>query len=184
MQQGFAGTSIDAILERVGLTKGAFFHHFRSKSDLARALIERFARADAELLEGLLKRSERLSRDPLQQVLIVVGLLEEMADELTESNPGCLFASFCYETQLFEEDVHDVIRKALVLWRTRLGEKLRAAAEQNRPRLPADPDVLADMLTVIVEGVYVLSRAMNEPEAVSAQLRQYRNYLELLFGEA
>jgi hypothetical protein len=40
------------------------------------------------------------------------------------------------------------------------------------------------MLTVVVEGVYVLSRAMNEPEAVSAQLRQYRNYLELLYGEA
>jgi TetR/AcrR family transcriptional repressor of nem operon len=183
LQHGFAGTSIDAILERVGLTKGAFFHHFRSKSDLAHALIERFAEADEALLEGLLKRAERLSRDPLQQVLILVGLLEEMADELTEPYPGCLFASFCYETQLFDDEVHEVIREAFALWRKRLGEKLRQVLEVRTARLPADPDALADMLTVVVEGVYVLSKSMKDPKLVATQLRQYRNYLELLFGE-
>ena len=49
-RQGFAATSIDQILEQVGVTKGAFFHHFKTKNDLARALIQRFAEADRELL--------------------------------------------------------------------------------------------------------------------------------------
>jgi TetR/AcrR family transcriptional repressor of nem operon len=33
LQQGFAATSIDEIIERTGVTKGAFFYHFKSKSD-------------------------------------------------------------------------------------------------------------------------------------------------------
>ncbi len=85
-----------------------------------------------------------------------------MAGDLTEPYPGCLFASFCYETQMFDDEVHEVIRRALSLWRERLGAKFREALEQREPRLPADADALADMLTVVVEGDYVLSRAMNE----------------------
>ena len=40
MGQGFAGTSIDDILKSAGLTKGAFFHHFKGKADLARVLVD------------------------------------------------------------------------------------------------------------------------------------------------
>ena len=56
---GFAGTSIDDILKSAGLTKGAFFHHFKSKADLARELIERHARRDIALFEELRARGRK-----------------------------------------------------------------------------------------------------------------------------
>ena len=62
---GFAGTSIDDILKSAGLTKGAFFHHFKSKADLARDLIERHARRDFALFEKLGAEAEEKSQDPL-----------------------------------------------------------------------------------------------------------------------
>lgn len=182
LDRGFAGTSIDAILERTELTKGAFFHHFPSKIELARALVRRYARLDAGKLEENFDRAERLARDPLQQVLIFVGLFEEEMELLTEPYPGCLFASYCYEAGRFDDDIHGVIREALAKWRRRLGEKLRRVMEERDPRMEADPEVLADMLTVIFEGAFIVSKTMAEPEAVALQLRQYRNYLELLFG--
>ena len=37
-ENGFAGTSIDKILQRTGITKGAFFYHFKTKNALAKAL--------------------------------------------------------------------------------------------------------------------------------------------------
>lgn len=184
LDHGFAGTTIEAILERTGFTKGAFFHHFASKDELAQALVERYAEHDAATLEEFMARAERLGRDPLQQVLIFVGLFEETMDELTEPSPGCLFASYCYEAQLFDDRIHEVIREAFERWRARLGEKIRAAIESHPPRLPVDPDDLADAFTVIVEGAFIVSKTMDEPEAVARQLRHYRNYLELLFDAA
>ena len=56
--QGFAATSIDEIIGRVGITKGAFFYHFPSKNALAMALIERFAEADLSNLHTSLERAE------------------------------------------------------------------------------------------------------------------------------
>jgi len=37
---GFAGTSIDDILQAVGITKGAFYHYFNSKDHLCQAVLE------------------------------------------------------------------------------------------------------------------------------------------------
>ena len=36
MERGFSATTVDAILEAAGSSKGAFFHHFASKADLGR----------------------------------------------------------------------------------------------------------------------------------------------------
>lgn len=184
LSQGFAATSIDAVIERTGLTKGAFFHHFRSKNELAQALMERFAQQDAALLERIAGRAERLARDPLQQVLLVVGLLEEAIADAAEDFPGCLYASYAYEAGLFDERTHAVIRDALLRWRERIADLLRRAALQHPPRIPLDPGEAADMLTVVIEGAYVMSRALGDPALVGKQLRHYRGYLELAFGVA
>ena len=182
LEQGFAGTSLDAILDGVGVTKGAFFHHFRSKQALAHALVERFAEADRALLRRTLERAERLSRDPVQRLLIFVGLLEEDAAALSEPHPGCLFASYCYEAQLFDEAVHGVIGDSLLLWRETLAERIREARAARPTRTEVDADDLADLLTVVAEGAFILSRSLRDPGVVARQFRQYRVYLELLFG--
>lgn len=43
LEGGVGQLSIDAVLGRAGLSKGAFFHHFESKDALLAALIERLA---------------------------------------------------------------------------------------------------------------------------------------------
>jgi TetR/AcrR family transcriptional repressor of nem operon len=181
LSHGYGGASVDAILERAGLSKGAFFHHFTSKAELAHALIERYAEADRDVLTDSLARAERLSRDPLQQVLILVGLYEEMLSGLAEPYPGCLFATYCYQAGLFDEPVHTIVRDSMTEWRTIVGGKLREAMERHPTALAVDADDLADALLAVIEGSFVLSKSLKDPELVVRQLRHYRNYLELLF---
>jgi TetR/AcrR family transcriptional regulator, transcriptional repressor for nem operon len=184
LQQGFAATSIDQIIERTGVTKGGFFYHFTSKSELAHALVERYAALDAEHLERTLDRAEKLSRDPLQQVLIFVGLLQEEAGELTEPFAGCLYASYCYEAQLFDDHTFAVVRLGVRHWRERFRGKLETVIEQHRPRLPATAEELSGMILALFEGSFILSRILAEPQYIAEQLGQYRNYLELLLAPA
>jgi TetR/AcrR family transcriptional regulator, transcriptional repressor for nem operon len=184
LSHGYGGTSVDAIVDRAELTKGAFFHHFSSKHDLARAVIDRYAALDREQFEGSVQRAERLSRDPLQQVLILIGLYEEAMEQLTDPFPGCLFASYCYQAGLFDEEVHAVIRGGLLHWRKVFGGKLEEAMEQYPPRVRVQADELADTGLAVLEGAFILTKTLNEPKLIARQLRHYRNYLELLFGVA
>jgi len=181
LSHGYGGASVDAILDRAELSKGAFFHHFASKAELAHALIERYAAEDRAVLLQSLERAERLSRDPLQQVLILVGLYEEMLDGLTEPYPGCLFASYCYQAGLFDDQVNTIVRDSMTEWRTVVGGKLREAMDRHPPVLAVEAADLADALLTVIEGSFVLSKSLREPQVVTQQLRHYRNYLELLF---
>ena len=179
---GYAGVSIDQLIKRLGLTKGAFFHHFRSKHELARALIERYSDEGIALFNASLARARKLSDDPLQQFLILIGLYEELFEDLTEPYPGCLLASYVYELQQFDAATVQIIRDSFLGWRALLKEKLDTVVAQYPARLDIDTTSLADMFTVVIEGAFITSKALDEPEVVPAQLRHFRNYIELLFS--
>lgn len=181
LDRGFAGTTVEAIIDRAGLTKGSFFYHFDTKDDLARAIVRRYAELDAEHLRTNLARAEEESGDPLEQVIHFVRLFEEDMEELTEPYPGCLFASYCYQNQLFDEETFGIVEDGLLRWRRLLGEKLRATMEEHEPRRPVDADDLADMLLVAFEGGLVVSKTLEEPDTVARQLALYRTFLETLF---
>jgi TetR/AcrR family transcriptional repressor of nem operon len=182
LQQGFGGTSIDRVIDDAEITKGTFFYHFKSKSDLAHALVERYARLDLGHLGENMRLAESRSDDPLEQLLIFVRLFEDSAKELTEPYPGCLFGSYCYEAGLFDATTLGVIQHTMLTWRETLGAKLAEVAKRYPPRRPVDLDVLADMIVVIFEGAFILSRTLKEPEVLMAQAGNYRTYLELLFA--
>ena len=179
---GFGSTSIDKVIERAGVTKGAFFHHFKNKAELAQALVERYARQEHQLVAETMARAERLSRDPLQQLLIFVGLFQEMFEGQTEPHPGCLFAAFCYESDLVDADTIGVIATALLQSRQMLVERLQAVAAVHPPRSAVDPESLADLLMGVFEGAFVLERTLRQPGIIAGQLGHYKRYLELLFG--
>jgi TetR/AcrR family transcriptional repressor of nem operon len=181
LRQGFSATTVDSVIGELGITKGAFFHHFASKSDLGLALVERYASRDLADLERYLERADRLSRDPLQRLLLFVGLLAEDADAFVGDDPGCLYGTYVYEQQLFGDEVRDVVASAALSWRAALAERIREVSTEHPPRLAVDPDGLADTVLSAFEGAYVLSRAVREPGILREQLGHVRNYLELLF---
>jgi len=182
LEYGFSGTTVNAVIQEAGVTKGAFFHHFESKIDLGHALVERYAELDTRHLLRTLARAEGLSRDPLQQVLIFIGLLKEEMGELVEPFPGCLFAAYCYQAQLFDDETIEVARSAIRLWREKLEEKLHDAAALHNLSDDVDLAGLADMLMTIFEGAFVLSKTLGDAALVARQLDHYRRYVELLFA--
>ena len=177
LSRGFSGTTVDAVIEAAGISKGAFFHHFTSKNALGQSVLERYAAADAEILDTFMTRAEAESDDPAQQLVTFVRMFEEASDEMF-AQPGCLFVSFVYERMPDSREAHDVIRSNIELWRKRLADKLRAALEQ-RTHKELDLDSLADLMFTVFEGAFILARATNDPAHVRRQLGHYRRYLQL-----
>lgn len=182
LERGFAGTSVDDVLAGAGSTKGAFFHHFPSKADLGRALVERWAGWDADHLERTMGRAQTLASDPLERLMVFTGLLVEEAGAMAPTDVGCLFASFLYERQMVDEATHALITDSMLLWRERVADLIGEAAAAHPPRTPLDPEALSDALQVVYEGAFVLSRALGDPGIVARQLTQYREHLRLAFG--
>jgi TetR/AcrR family transcriptional regulator, transcriptional repressor for nem operon len=181
LEHGLAATTVDAILAESETSKGAFFHHFPTKNDLARALVERYAESDIAFLDEFMAKAEKASDDPALQVVEFIRLFEDAADEMVSQQPSCLYVSYIYEKQLFEDGTNDVIVGAVLAWRERLAAKICEAAEAHPPRVPIDADAIADHVFATFEGAFMLTRAMSDPELMRRQLALVREYVALLF---
>jgi AcrR family transcriptional regulator len=183
LMSGFAATSIDVIISEAGITKGGFFYHFDGKHALAYALIQRYREQDELLFSGLFHRAEELSNDPLQQMLIFVKLLSEMMDDIEGLHPGCLVASFTYESQQVNREVSAIVADSVKDWRRLFRTQIEKIHLKYQPKIAVSSDDLADMLSTIIEGAIIVSRAVDDPKILVRQLLEYRNYLALLYGE-
>jgi len=184
MESGFAGTSIDDILKATGLTKGAFFHYFKGKADLARELVEWHARQDLSLFEDFVKEAEARSDDPLDQAVFFLEAFEDYISRTTDHSPGCMYAVYTYEAMEFEPAVRDFIADTLRQWTSMYVRKFQEVIDRYPPAMPVTARQLAETYVSIIEGGLVLQRAYGDMHMTARQSEQFRNYLTLLFGEA
>lgn len=182
LEKGYAGTAIDDVLAATGLTKGAFFHHFKSKADLADAVARRYFENDMALFGEFSARADRLSDDPLERVIIFLRLFNEYLDGLGRPAPGCIFASYTYESQHFGDDVKDYIDKSLDVWSALFEEKLAALIAARPPKEDISARMLAEMITTIIEGGFIMANAKRDADWTQRQLNAFQRYLRLLFA--
>ena len=58
LQKGFAATSIEELVNSVGITKSGFFYHFRDKGELATALLDRYLENEEQWFDGMFRRAD------------------------------------------------------------------------------------------------------------------------------
>ena len=183
LAKGFDATSIEEIVAGAEITKSGFFYHFRDKNALAHALIERHIEVEDALFDGLFERAAELSDDPLQRALIGLKLLAELIEDMPGGHPGCLVATAAYQDRLFDAQVRQANRKAVLGWRRRFRAMFDDIAQSYAPCEPVELDALADMVSAVIEGGIVMARALEEPSATSQQVMLLRSYVKLLFSQ-
>lgn len=181
LNRGFSAMSIDEVIKEAGITKGGFFYHFDSKNSLVYALMQRYREKEAFIFSDLFKRAEELTSDPLQQMLVFVKLFAEMMADMKLLHPGCVVASIAYESQQVNEQVRNITTEIVLDWRNLFREHLKKIDQVYSPNANVSSDDLADMLSTIMEGGIIISRALNDPSVLEKQLLEYRSYLELLY---
>lgn len=184
MANGFAGTSIDEVLKETGVTKGAFFHHFKGKADLARELVKRYALNDLKMFQDFDAQSQAVSDDPLEQVIVFLKLFEAYISNSDDPAPGCMYAVYTYESRQFDPDVLDFVSDTLRQWTSIYVRKFQEVFDRYEPALPVTPRQLAEMIVSVIEGGLVLQRAHGDTGTTKRQSEQFRNYLTLLFPSA
>ena len=181
LEKGFAATSIEELIAAVGITKSGFFYHFKDKNELAKALLIRYVEREDALFDDLFARADELNEDPLHGFLVGLKMMSELMADLPNGHPGCLVASFCYQDRLFDKEVRDLNAKAVLNWRKRFRERLELIVVRYPPKGSVDLDDLADMLSVIADGGIILSRVVNDKQALSRQIMLYRDFIRAVF---
>lgn len=180
IENGCAATPVEQVISGAESSKGAFFHHFDSKPGLVRALVERYAAADVAHLRAVLEWVQEQWDDPARQLVEVLRLYEEGAEELLAAQGSCLYIPVLAEGQLADHGAFEPIVGAVEAWRKAMAGLITRAA-RSRPHLVGfDVDAVADHVFVTFEGAFLLCRATGDTVHLGAQLRVLRQLLESL----
>lgn len=183
IDKGFAGTSIEELVEAAGITKSGFFYHFKDKNDLARQLLKRYLAENEVVLDQLETRARELSDDPLHAFLIFLKLYSEMVRDVIAQHPGCIVSTLTYQDRLFDDSVVRLNRDGMLAWRARFLRWLEEIVTLHRPRVDIDIRDLADQMTVVIDGGIIMQRALADPELLERQALLHRAMVRRLFSD-
>ena len=182
LAKGFGATSIDEVIAEAGITKSGFFYHFKDKNELAREMVRRYVETNDRLFDEIFGRGRELSEDPLQAFLIGLKLLAEIMADLPNGHPGCLIASICYQERLFDREIRQLNTNAVEGWNARFLGYLEEIAAVHPPREPVALTDIADMLSCVVDGGIIMSKALNDPRRLERQVLAFRAFVKLIFA--
>ena len=168
---GFQATSIDTILARTGLTKGAFFHHFPTKADFGYALV------DEVLTEMITVQWVTPLRDASDVPQTIAAEFEKGAAVLAGQRPilGCPLNNLAQEMNPLDDGFRERTSAVFTLWQDSFRSALTRA--QRSGAVAADADT-ADVAQI--EGVLSLARNSQDPGTLAAGARGLRRYLNSL----
>jgi TetR/AcrR family transcriptional repressor of nem operon len=175
--QGYAATSVDDICREAGLTKGAFFHHFESKEDLAVAAAAHFSDMAVRLFG---KAPYRQLADPLDRLLGYIDFRSAILDgpipEFT-----CLLGTMVQEAY----DTHPAIRRAcdayISVHIADVTKDVEAAKALYAPGAEWSAESLAAYTQAVLQGAFILAKAKGGPQIARECVAHLRRYIEQLF---
>ena len=182
LAKGFASTSIEELIAAAGITKSGFFYHFKDKGELAKAMMLRYVAHDKRAARRHFRaRATNSTTIRCTGFLVALKLFAEMLANLPEAHPGCLAASFCYQDQLFNQEIRDLNAKSVLRWREQFRARLDAIAKRYPPKREIDLEALADMAASNVEGGLILGRLLKDPSILPRQILLYRDLIRATF---
>jgi TetR/AcrR family transcriptional regulator, transcriptional repressor for nem operon len=180
-RQGFQGSSLDVILAKAGMTKGALYHHFSDKAALGYAVVE-------EVVHGLLL--ERwlgvLERQPGDPISALQGMLRQRARELTthEVELGCPLNNLAQEMSPLDERFRLRVGATFDTWIEGFARVLEQGQTEGTVRKEVNPRQVAAFLVGAVEGCYGLAKSARSKAMLRANFDVLSRMLDSLRNPA
>jgi TetR/AcrR family transcriptional repressor of nem operon len=167
LEQGYHGTGLKDVLDRVKVPKGSFYNYFESKEAFAAAAIRHYSDCFADKMRHALDTAP----DPVTGLRRFFESL--MADfEAAGFVGGCLIANLGGEFE-GSDICRDTLAKAFRGWRDGVAEALRQGQALDLVRSDIDAGALADLLTESWEGAVIrmkIERSLNPLHRVLERL--------------
>jgi TetR/AcrR family transcriptional repressor of nem operon len=177
--KGYAATTVDDICHAAGLTKGSFFHHFRSKEELALAAAAHFA----AMADGLFAQAPyRTLPDPLNRLIGYIefrkAILQGRLPEFT-----CLLGTMVQETFETYPAIREVCDRYISAHAAMLARDITQAKARHAPTASFSAEGLALYTQAVIQGAFILAKAKNGPQVAGECLDHLRRYVEMLFNQ-
>lgn len=173
--QGLEAITLQAVADRIGLSKSGVFSRIGSREALQKAVIEEFGRRFlADVFVPAMQQPKGLPRlDMIMQRWIV-----RMRD--VEAKSGCIFSAGAFELDDREGELRDMLLGEVTRWRSALRRTVLQAVEAGHLQADTDADQLVGEVSSLALGMVHDARFLRDTtsaeRAMASWTRLLRSY--------
>ena len=177
--KGYSATRIEDVCEAAGLTKGSFFHHFKSKDDLALGAADYWIEGTGALF---LSASYHVPADPLDRLLAYVDFRKSLLmGDLPDFT--CLVGTMVQETYDTHPAIREACNRSISDHAATLVPDIEEAIRQRGIQANWTAESLALYTQATIQGAFILAKAKHTRVVAAECIDHLRRYLELLFNQ-
>lgn len=178
--KGYAATTVEDICEAAGLTKGAFFHHFKNKEALGIAAAEYWSDMTGAFFAAAPYHKHA---DPLDRVL---GYIDFRKAILTGRVPEftCLVGTMVQDVYETWPAIRAACEASISGHAAKVEADIAAAIKRHGLRPEWTARSLALHTQAVLQGAFTLAKAKGDAAVAAESIDHLRRYVELLFQPA
>lgn len=164
-RQGYEHTSFADIAERLKISRGNFYHHFKTKDDILDAVIEKRLADRREMLG----RWEMEGKTPEERIGLFIDMLTVNGEKIRQY--GCPIGTLASELAKLNHAARADANRLFTLFRTWLRQQFVALGRE------ADADTLAMQLLSRSQGAATLYNAFQDQDFIQREVDQMKLWL-------
>jgi TetR/AcrR family transcriptional repressor of nem operon len=173
-RSGFQSAGIDTILAATNVTKGALYHHFKSKQALGYAIVD-------EIIAKLV--SDRWLRPMLgkgQPIDVLIGIVRRTPVRPEEVRVGCPLLNLAQEMSPLDEQFRKRLERLFLAWQQGVAALLRKGQSQGTVRRDLNSDEAASFLIAMLEGYVSLAKNAQDAKVLEVGIGNIVGWLRSL----
>jgi len=164
--RGFENTSFADVASAVQISRGNFYHHFKSKDEILGAVIS----ARLSNTRGMLERWESADEEPTQRIRSFVDIL--IANRALIRRFGCPVGTLCSELAKLEHSALPEANMLFSLFRTWLRRQFELVGRGT------DADALALHVLARSQGIAMLANAFADESFIRREVKEMHAWLD------
>ena len=172
-EKGYSATTVDELCAEAKVTKGGFFHHFKSKEELAVAAADHWSAVTGDFFA---RAAYHRFADPLDRVLGYIELRKSiLRGELPEFT--CLVGTMVQETYETSPAIREACRQSIVGHAETLEADIAEAMTLGGVQADWTAQSLALHTQAVIQGAFILAKATMSPRVAADSIDHLHRYL-------
>jgi TetR/AcrR family transcriptional repressor of nem operon len=168
LKHGYADLGVATLLEKAGVPKGSFYHHFESKEDFGLQAIDLYMQGVHGALDAAFGND---GAQPLEQIRRFFGMVTD--GYKGDGYLGCLLGGLGQELSGISPAFRKKVEHCFRVIAAHFERALLVAQGRGQLRSGVEPAELADLLVNCWEGAALRSRLRRSPDPLGQMLDFY-----------
>ncbi len=175
LEKGYEDMGIQDIINNINATKGCIYYYFKSKKEIAIAVIEEIIKPFFDSQWSTVYKAS----NPINEICkIIDDIYLNSADNLAKT--GCPLGNLILEMSAKDPALSNLTNEIIIMWHNHIKKALQISKTKKIIKQELDESFVANFIIASFEGCIMISKSNHSKEVLKGCFSVLKEYLLLL----